>query len=225
MNEARKIAAALGMRPASEVAAPPPQAMRSATGRAQPIRWTRARRDIWNFLRPVSISLVASDGPYTVTMRDHAGNVISQLGHNRLVWPARIVKGTTRHDAATTTWNRAPGVPMGTQARLWCLRGQDRDRLALALVDRLALRAERDGGLADLPAEFYDLGPEADLAFLEMEFHGEAQSLGIRTWDDWGLVRWFDSIDQRVRALIAERPHVRMTERVVSKIALADLEG
>lgn len=205
----------------------PPDTMRTATGRAVPVRWTQRRRDIFNFIRPVSVSLVATDGPVSLTLSEPGGEVRERIGHNRAVWPARIVKGSAARDAATTTWNKFPLVFFGTQARLWCLHTIDRDRLANHLVDLLALKAERaasEGGQGALPHGCADIGPDIDLSFLEMEMHGLAQSLGVWTWDDYGLIRWFDSIGRRFDALQAERPEIRWSERLISKLAARDLE-
>jgi hypothetical protein len=214
------------MKTAAEVDAPSPEA--AEPNRGARIRWTQRRRDIFNFIRPVSVSLVATDGPVSITVFRSGGLVpITQIGHNRAVWPAKVVKGSTLRDAATTTHDKFPGVFLGTQARLWCLREADRDRVVHSIVDLIALRAERDGALAPLDKGFSDLGPELDLEFFEMEMHGVAQMLGIQTWDDDGLVRWFDSIGRRFDALQAERPDLSWSkaERIVAKIAQRDLEA
>lgn len=232
MNEAARIAAELGLKPASEIEAPRPagggreprpDTMRSATGRAVPIRWTQRRRDIFNFLDPVSISLVATDGPISLTLESR-GAVLRRLGHNRGIWPVRIVKGQAMRDAATTTWDKFPLAFFGTQRRLWCLKEAERDRVAAEIVDMLALRAERDGGSEPLKHGCVDIGPDADLDFLDMEMHGIAQSLRVKTWDDFGLVRWFDSLGARFEAEKALRPDIRWGERWVVRQAMHDIE-
>lgn len=224
MSEARKIAEALGLATAADVKARelPSEPVR---GR-QPIRWTLRRRDIFNFIGPVSISLVATDGPYTYTEFDpRGGSVRRRIGHNRAVWPMRLVKGAVARDAATTTWNRHPSSRVATQVRMWCLREADRDRLMARHVDLLDVLAERDGGLEQFDHDFVDVGPEADLAFLEMEMHGAARDLGIAAWDDAGLLAWFDSISRRFDRLKSERPELQWSERLVARIAEKDLEA
>jgi hypothetical protein len=210
--------AGLGLKTADRVAAPEPEAVRG-----EAIRWTQRRRDIFNFLEPVNISLVATDGPVSVMVDDRRRGPVSRLGHNRGVWPARVVKGAARRDTATTTWNKFPGIFLGTQARLWTLREADRDRLALSIVDLIAARAERDGGLARLDKGFEDLGPELDLELFELEMHDAAGRLGIVAWDDDGLVRWFDSIGRRFDAIKADRPDYRWGERFVAHVAAHDV--
>lgn len=210
--------AELGLKTADEIEAPEAEPVCG-----KKIVWTQRRRDIFNFLRPVSISLVAADGPVSVTLSDQWGGVVRRIGHNRGVWPARVVKGSAMRDAATTTWNKNPMMFVGTQARLWVLREADRDRVALSIVDLIAARAERDGGLEELFHGFQDLGPELDLAMFEMEMHGVAQRLGIVAWDDDGLLRWFDSIGRRFDAIKAERPDYRWGERFVVHVADRDV--
>lgn len=195
--------------------------------RGQAIRWTQRRRDIFNFLGPMSISLVATDGPISVTLWDPGGGIRERIGHNRAIWPARVVNGSAMRDAATTTWNKFPLAFLGTQARLWTLREADRDRLSHSVVDLIAERsdeAEREGGRGLLKQGFRDLGPDLDLAFFEMEMHGIGERLGMLTWDDDNLVRWFDAIGRRFDAIKAERPEIRWGERVVARIAERDVE-
>ena len=221
MNAAAKIAADLGLRTADQVE--PPDAAADPVKR-QLIRWTQRRRDIFNFLGPVSISLVATDGPISLTLWDQWGGVVQRIGHNRGVWPARIVKGSAMRDAATTTWNKFPLAFLGTQVRLWCLREADRDKVALSIVDLITVRAERDGGLERLEHGFQDLGADLDLSFFEMEMADVAQRLGVTVWDDEGLVRWFDSIGKRFDAWAADKPGVKWSERAVAGIAAKDIE-
>lgn len=226
MNEASRIAAELGLRPASEIEQPPLK-MRSASGRMAPVRWAGRRRDVFNFLGPVSLSLVATDGPLSITLWDPEGGVRARIGHNRGVWPAKIVEGRAARDAATTTHNRLPGVFFGTQIRLWLMTERERARLSEHLVDLLALKsrsAEAAGGAGHMEHGCVDIG-HVDLAFLEMEMHGLAQGLGIRVWDDFALVQWFDSFGRRFDAAQAARPELHWSERWVAKLASRDLGG
>ncbi|MGE0022504.1 MAG: hypothetical protein AB7S70_02610 [Hyphomicrobium sp.] len=239
MSQARKLAAQLGVgtadtllgasdaHSASARVNPPPQAAEPVRGQA--IRWTERRRDIFNFIGFHSLSLVATDGPVSLTLWDPGGHGVRQrIGHNRGLWPAKIVKGSSTRDAATTTWDKNPLMFCGTQVRLWFMRESDCDRAAASIVDLIAERAERDGALeaeAVMRRGFRDLGAELDLALFEMEMHGIARALGIATWDDEGLVRWFDSIGRRVDGLRAERPEIKWEgcERIVAKMAARDV--
>ena len=229
MNEAREIAARLGMRTGDQVSPPVEEArMRSGHPKGQTTRWTSRRRDAFGWIAPVSISLVATDGPISLTIWQPGGcEVRERIGHNRAVWPARVVNGAVARDAATTTWNKFPGLFLGTQARLWTLREFDRDRLSLSIVDLIAARgeaAERDGGHGAMDKGFHDLGPDLDLGMFEFEMHDIAKRLGVLAWSDEDLVRWLDSLSRRVDAMTAERPEVRWGEKLVSKLAWRDVE-
>lgn len=213
--------------PAMQSEAPADAAAHDTPAHGTPIRWTQRRRDVFNFLGPVSISLVATDGPISITLWDPGGGIRSRIGHNRAIWPARIVNGSAMRDAATTTWNKFPLVPVRTQARLWTLREADRDRLAASIVDLIAARAEaaeREGGQGALLHGFQDLGPDLDLAFFEMELHDVANRLRVLVWDDDGLLRWIDSIIARFDRIKAEHPDARWGERAVSRIAAGDVD-
>lgn len=217
----KTLAAELGLKTADQI--PPPEPVKG-----QPIRWTQRRRDIFNFLRPVWISLVATDGPISLTMWDPGGGIRHRIGHNRAIWPARVVNGSAARDAATTTWDKFPLAFLGTQTRLWTLREADRDKLSLAIVDLIVARAEeaeREGGQGALKKGFHDLGPDLDLGLFEVEMHDIGARLGILTWDDESLVRWFDSLGRRFDALQAQRPEIRWetSERLIARMADADV--
>lgn len=226
MSAIRKLAAEHGLKTADEITgADAPSAGEAWASEAPKVRWTQRRRDLFGWIEPVSISLVATEGPVSLTLWDQWGGVVRRLGHNRAIWPARIVKGSTLRDAATTTWNKFPLAFVGTQARLWCLREADRDRLALSIVDLIQARAERDGGLEAPAHGFADLGAELDIRVFEMEMHDVGTRLGIATWDDDALVRWFDSITTRFDRLVAERPEVRWEERTVMRLVRHDIDA
>jgi len=219
VNEAARIAAELRLKTADQIEAPPEK-----TPKGVPLRWTRERRAIFDVLGPVSLSLVATDGPVSVTTWDQWGGVKKRYGHNRGVWPARIDKGATRTDVATTKWDRNPFFFVGTQARLWFLTEGERDRSADSIVDLIALRSQRDGAGDELDKGFRDLGADLDLAMFEMELHDVAKRVGAVTWDDEALLRWFDSVAKRCAAESGIKGGAKYGPKLIERMALADVE-
>jgi hypothetical protein len=185
-------------------------------------------KDVFNFIGPAALSIVATDGPVSVTLYDRHGHVRRRYGHNRGVWPARVVKGAAWRDTATIAWDKNPMMPMQTQIRLWTRREAGRDRLADSIVDLIAQRSEADGCIGELDHGFRDLGPELDLEFFEMELHGIGERLGLPVWDDDGLVRYCESVGRAFDAIKAERPDFKWGERIVVEIAdriVAQMKG
>lgn len=225
MSTARTIAAEMGVATADRLETPP-ETIASADPalKGKAWRWTKARRDMFGFLGPVSLSLVATDGPVSITLWDRAGGVKQRFGHNRGIWPARIESGSTRNDAATTKWDRNPFFFLGTQVRLWFMTEAERDRTSASVVDLIALRAERDGGLEQLEKGFEDLGAELDLELFGLEMVDIAKRVGAVTWDDIGLLRWFDDVSRRCDAIAAEKGVPTWGAKLAQKIALADVE-
>lgn len=181
-------------------------------------------RDIFNFLEPAALSIVATDGPVSVTLYDRHGGVRRRYGHNRGVWPARVVKGASWRDTATIAWDKNPLMPMQTQIRLWTRREAERDRLADSVVDLIALRSEEAGCIGELDHGFRDLGPDLDLDIFEVELHGIGDRLGMVAFSDDGLVRYLESVGRAFDAIKAEKPDFRWGERIVVQIADRILE-
>ena len=159
-------------------------------------RWTAEKRTAFKILAPASLSLVASDGPVSVTLWS-GGEVKHRFGHNRGVWPAKLAKGAGWRDSATQIYDKNPFVFIGTQFRLWLRTEADRDSVAASILDLIARRAEADGGLDVLLNGFQDLGPDLDLALFEFEAHGIAQRLASQCWDDDGLSDFLDRVVRR----------------------------
>jgi hypothetical protein len=65
------------------------------------------------------------------------------------------------------------------------------------------------GGPVEMAKGFRDLGPKLDLAMFELEMHAAAKDVGAVTWDDFALIRWFDIIDARCKAIATEKGNAR----------------
>lgn len=211
----RALAEAYGLTTADTLARPGPK--KPAALPDLRARWPEHRRFAFAALEPAALSLVATDGPVSVTLYDGRG-VVQRLGHNRGIWPARILKTQAWRDTASTTWDRNPFFYLGTQFRVWCTSEDERDRLAASVVDLIARRAEEDGGDADLMHGFQDLGPDLDLELFELEVHDAAKALGIASFDDAGLVAWLDGIHKRAVEMAAAQGR-RVSERTVASVA------
>jgi hypothetical protein len=226
-SKAAELAVSLGLKTAANVA--PPADPPDTTPKGKPLRWTAARRFVFNTLEPAALSLVASDGPISVTLWDAGGGPRKRYGHNRGVWPVRVEKGAAWGDHATRKWDRNPFFFLGTQARMWFRTEQARDQVAASIVDLIAARAEADGALERLEHGFQDLGADLDLEFFEIEMHDVAKRLGVLAWDDNGLVAWIDQLwaranegkpgggnDRRPRGSLIERLAMKDVEALAA---------
>lgn len=165
-------------------------------------RWSPHKSMAFDILSPSALCLVATDGPVSVTLWSPGGNnVVRRIGHNRGVWPARIAKTAQWRDTTTSAYDKNPLMFIGTQFRLWTHLARDRDRLADAAVDLIAMRADADGGLEALGHGFQDLGPDLDLGLFEFEIVDVAARLGVRVWDDAGLSAYLDRIVARAQLI------------------------
>lgn len=196
MTSIHELASAYGLTTADKIAPPEPGAPKhheAVRMEALARRWPLDKRMRFRDLAPAALALVASDGPVSVTLFAPDGRVSRRIGHNRAVWPARFVATSNWSDTVTPQWDRNPLVPMRMQFRIWCADPDARDRLAEAAVEMLAARAESDGGCEALRRDYVDLGPDLDLAMLEMELHALAERLLIApVWDDEGLSRFLE---------------------------------
>lgn len=220
-SKAADLAVSLGLQTAANVNAPP-----DATPKGKPLRWTAARRFVFNTLEPAALSLVASDGPISVTLWDAGGGVRRRYGHNRGIWPARLETGAAWSDHATRKWDRNPFFFLGTQARMWFRSARARDAVAASIVDLIAARAEADGGLERLEHGFQDLGADLDLEFFELEMHDVAKRLGVPSWDDNGLVAWIDRLWARANEGKAGGGSTRRPGGgLIERLAMKDIEA
>lgn len=156
-------------------------------------RWDGPKRAAFDAMAPAALVLVATDGPVSVTLWGPQG-AVRRFGHNRGVWPAKIVRSASWKDNVTPTHDKSPFFWMGGKFRFWCLTGVARDRLAAAVVDLIASRVERDGGLDELLHGYRDLGPDLDLAMFELEVWDIARRVGVQAWDDAGLSAFLDRV-------------------------------
>lgn len=155
----------------------------------------RRRVEAFNMMAPAALSFIATDGPISMTL--WSGNeAVGRLGHNRGVWPGRMLKGTGRGDPAKRSF-KTYAFSAKTQCRLWTRTKAERDRIAEPVLTMIERASERDGGLAELENGFRDMGPQLDLEMLGLEMRGIATDLGIRCWDDAGLIHFLDRVLER----------------------------
>lgn len=146
-------------------------------------------------MSPHALCVVATDGPLSMTLYDALGGVKKRLGHNRGFWPVKLASSGAWKDTVSSTYDKFPSVFLGTQFRVWCESDQHEIRLAHKVSEMLGVLAEQALGV-DLDKDFRDVGPEFSLPMFEMEIHALAERLGLRVWDDDGLVR---ELERRVR--------------------------
>jgi hypothetical protein len=149
-------------------------------------QWSYAKKRAFREMGPAALCIVATDGPVSVVTYDERGNVAARFGHNRGCWPALLARTASWADTITKNYNKSPFFWIGVQIRVWASSVEKRDRLAEAVTDLLAHMSEEAMG-ATLLNGYRDIGPEIDLALLEMEIQGIAERLKIGAWDDAGL--------------------------------------
>lgn len=219
------LAADLGLKRASEIA-PPARRPAAGTAIAAPdeggdvilpatpkppseheavrARWSKAKRDAFAALAPHSLGIVATEGPVSIEVRREDGS-IARYGHNRGVWPARIVSSASWKDTMTPTWNKSPFVWTGLVIRAWVPSYEHQVKLALSVSERMSQIAEAAGPVGhvergivaediELRNGFTNLGAEIDLAQFEIEIHAIADRLHIPIWDDEGLSLHLDRL-------------------------------
>jgi len=156
----------------------------------------------FDVLAPAALCLVATDGPVSVTLWGPGGlEPVRRIGHNRGVWPAKVARTGQWADKTTAAYDKNPLMFCGTQFRLWTPRAGDRDRLADAVVDLIAMRAQADGALDELGHGFQDLGPDLDLNLFELEVCDIAARLGVTVWDDDALSAHLNRIVARAQQM------------------------
>jgi len=216
----RELAAKYGLTTADQAPLPPPRPKPPEDHAAVRVRWSPRKTDAFNLLGPKAVVLVATDGPVSVTVTGADGSV-KRFGHNRGVWPAKVAKTGAWRDTVSSNNDKFPLVFFGTQARFWCLTEHDRDKLAESVVDLIAERAKRDGGLETLRLQCHDLGPDLDMALFEMEIAGIAQRLNVTAFDDHGLSSFLDRTLAAVDRLCAEGRAGHDPAKTIERVALA----
>ncbi|WP_409560227.1 hypothetical protein [Hyphomicrobium sp. MC8b] len=164
-------------------------------------RWEKKRVEAFNLLAPTALSFIATDGPVSITIWN-GSEAVRRIGHNRGVWPAKLLKGTGRGDPAKRTY-RTYAAPARTQFRIWTRTKAERDRLAEPALELIAQASEREGGLDELDDGFRDLGPDLNFEMFELEIHALARELKVFCWDDAGLIAFLDRVVKRAEEIAA----------------------
>ncbi|MFM2445583.1 MAG: hypothetical protein RI936_30 [Pseudomonadota bacterium] len=169
-------------------------------------RWSAHKRLAFETLEPISIALVATDGPVSLVLRE-PGKAVVRIGHNRGVWPAKIARGSTWRDAATAKYDVNPFFYVGTQVRLW-VDSELAARTAITkLNERLADLDAEFGSLShDLRNDFKALNPEIDLDLFEAEMREVIQRCtNCMVWDDDELSRHLDLLVAKATPKVAAK--------------------
>jgi hypothetical protein len=168
----------------------------------QPDLKTRRLTEAFNMMAPFALAFIATDGPVSITLYNDRHEVVRRIGHNRGVWPSKIIKGTGRGDPAKKG-HRSYAFPARTRFRVWTRTRAERDRLfgpALDLIERLG---ERDGGLDELEDDFHDLGPDLNVDLFEVEIRDVARELNVKFWNDAELLAFLDNVVVRADEIAA----------------------
>lgn len=173
-------------------------------------------------LAPAALCLVATDGPVSVTLWGRGGEVVSRIGHNRGVWPAKIARSGSWRDTVTATHDKSPFHFTGTQFRVWLLTEAERDRLADSVVELIARRAESDGALGAMLHGYQDLGPDLDLSLFELEVIDIARRLELGAWDDAGLLQLLDRAHRRAERWRLESKAGRNLDALIERAVLQE---
>jgi hypothetical protein len=219
MPTAREIAAAHGLETADALPPRPRPQDDEAGVRA---RWSPEKKLAFRSLDPAALCLVATDGPVSVTIFDRAGGVVTRLGHNQGVWPAKIARTGAWKDTVTATYDRNPFFWIGTQCRWWCATSEQRDKLATHVLELLSARAA-EGCAEPLLNGFVDLGADVDLSILEMEVAAMAERLRFQLWDDEGLSMFLDRIVRRAQRLRVDSRGFRRFEDAIEHAATEEM--
>jgi hypothetical protein len=104
----------------------------------------------------------------------------------------RLARTASIADTVTATWNKDATIKVGVRFRLWCASEGDREQLFEAAQAFLDRECDRAGGITGLMHDYVDVGPDAEMEYLELSFHDLAEHLGVRTWDDTSLSLFLD---------------------------------
>lgn len=158
-------------------------------------RWSPEKKLAFRSLKPAALCIVATEGPVSVTTYAPGGGgaVKARFGHNRGCWPMRTATTASWDDRITESYDKNPFVWTGVQIRVWATSEAKRDKLVEPVTEVLAIMAEEALG-AQLRKGWRDVGPEIDMAMLEMQIHAVADRLGFAVRDDDGLSAYLDQV-------------------------------
>jgi hypothetical protein len=166
--------------------------------------WDKKRNEVINSLGPSALSFITTDG--AVSMQLWRGDeIIKRIGHNRGVWPGKIIKGSgkrPKEDPAKRT-HQSYAFPARRKFSLWFRTRAARDQIAKPAEALIKKVAERDGGLDELPDNFSDLGPEPNFEILELELLAVARDRGVFCWDDVEFIAFLDRVAARADEIAA----------------------
>lgn len=168
-------------------------------------RWSPQKREAFAKIEPIGIVLVATDGPVSVVLRV-PGEPDKRMGHNRGIWPAKIVRTTSWRDTVTQNHDKNPFFFLGTQARIWTdSEVAARDAVKL-LTGKLAAMDEEHGELQHpLRHAFHAINPEIDLELFQLEMLDAVRRMtNANVWTDDDLSAHLDLIVERSKPRAAK---------------------
>ncbi len=224
---AAELAAALGVRTGDTLPPPVKKQPRPEDDHASTrVRWSETKRLAFSTLSPAALVIVGTEGPVSADVWGPGGTrgEVERIGSNRPVWPARVATTGSWADTVTTTYNRSPLFWCGTLLRFWFPAKRFRDAAVTAVGDLLARRAADEDSSARLLNGFVNMGPDTDLALLEMEIAAAVEPLGAPAmWDDSGLSRFLDRTVERAVAMQAQGRGFRNITDAIDAAAASEM--
>lgn len=166
--------------------------------------WSLQKRQQFSKLSPMAVVVIATSSPVAATVFCRDGETVRYAINNGLL-AVRVTTSGMWRDGLSAAWNRNPFVETRVQFRVWTAGELLANRLEKRVLDHFRLMSE-GSAMPPLHAGFVGIGPESDMAILEMEVHDLAKRQGIATFDDDGLSLFLDRrVRQHAHAVGADR--------------------
>lgn len=155
-----------------------------AAPRAIKARWDRPMLDVFDLLNPTAVVLAGFVEPvvgerHRISQPAPPSNIAG-----RPVWPVRFGLSRSRKDTVSPRLDQSPfeDEAVVVLLRLWT----PSEKHARDLIKNAVPRLE-DPDSPHYLRDYFDLGPDGDLARAELTLLHIAHDLGMRIWDEAGL--------------------------------------
>lgn len=175
-------------------------------------KWDALKTACFRIMRPQAFTVVATDSPMTIILRDPDGTVRDIVGAETGVWPAWVV----RTEKTETTDHNTRVFGFSERLRLWTYREEHRDDLADDAEAILVRRAEIDGTLKDARRVGRAIGSAFDFAELQARLEERALARGLLAMSNAELSAFLDGVALDVARVAGQRGAPR--EELISSI-------